>query len=115
MSQNFNPQQKSSTGLDGNIAGLLSYLGTFVTGIIFFLLEKESRFVKFHAMQSIVISVPVFVISLILNYIPFIGWILGPLFNLAALALWIVLMIKAYQGETFKLPIAGDIAEKQAG
>lgn len=114
MNQSFNAEQKSSTGLDGNIAALLSYLGTIVTGIIFLLLEKDSRYVKFHAMQSIVLSIAYFVISLILRYIPFIGGILGTLFGLAGLAIWIVLMVKAYQGETFKFPVAGDIAEKQA-
>lgn len=114
MNQSFNAQQKSSTGLDGNIAALLSYLGTIVTGIIFFLLEKESRFVKFHAMQSIIISVAYFVINLVFNFVPFIGGVLRTLFGLAALAIWIVSMVKAYQGETFKLPVAGDIAEKQA-
>ncbi|WP_244943880.1 DUF4870 domain-containing protein [Siminovitchia fortis] len=106
---------KSSTGLDENIAGLLCYLGTFVTGIIFFVLEKKSPFVKFHAMQSIVLFVSLWILGLGVGYVPFVGWLLKSLISLTTFILWIVLMIKAYQRERIKLPVVGDITENLIG
>ncbi|WHY80498.1 DUF4870 domain-containing protein [Siminovitchia fortis] len=106
---------KSSTGLDENIAGLLCYLGTFVTGIIFFVLEKKSTFVKFHAMQSIVLFVSLWILGLGVGYVPFVGWLLKSLISLTTFILWIVLMVKAYQRERIKLPVVGDIAENLMG
>jgi len=103
---------KSSTGLEENIAGLLCYVLGWITGLIFFLIEKDSKFVKFHAMQSIITFGGILVISLVLQVIPFIGWALGVLLSVLAVVLWIVLMVKAYQGEKFKLPVVGDLAEK---
>lgn len=102
---------KSSTGLDENIAGLLCYLGTFVTGIIFFLLEKKSTFIKFHAMQSIVLFVSLWILGLGVGYVPFVGGLLKGLISLGSFIMWIVLMIKAYQLERVKLPIVGEVAE----
>jgi len=95
---------KSSTGLEENVAALLSYVVGWITGLIFFLIEKYSKFVKFHAMQSII----TFGACAILSFIPFLNWIVWIL----ALILWIVLMVKAYQGQKFKLPGIGDLAEK---
>lgn len=103
--------QKSSTGLEENVAGLLCYLGTFVTGLIFALLEKNSHFVKFHAMQSIVLYVFLFIARYIVDFVPFIGWLLKTLLSLLGLVLWIVLMVKAYQKELYKLPVIGNIAD----
>jgi uncharacterized membrane protein len=106
-------QEKSSTGMELNVAGLLCYLLGLITGIIFYVMEKESSYVKFHALQSIFISAVLMGINFILALIPIFGWglylIVGPL----SLVLWIILMIKAYQGERFKLPIIGDMVEKQ--
>lgn len=104
---------KTSSGLQPNVAALLSYLAGFITGIIFYLIEKENKFVRFHAMQSILTFGGLFILQMILAFIPVIGWILIPVISIASLILWIVLMIKAYQGEEFKLPIIADIAEKQ--
>jgi len=95
---------KSSTGMEENVAGLLCYVVGWITGLIFFLIEKDSQFVKFHAMQSII----TFGACVILGFIPVIGWIIWIL----ALVLWILLMVKAYQGQKFKLPLIGDLAEK---
>lgn len=106
-------QKKTSTGLDENIAGLLAYLLSFVTGIIFLIIEKENSFVRFHAFQSVFLFGGLFVISIGLSLVPFIGWLLSALISPIAFVLWIVCMYKAYQGERFKLPIVGDIAEKQ--
>jgi uncharacterized membrane protein len=105
---------KSSTGMEENVAGLLSYLFGWITGIIFFIIEKDSKFVRYHAMQSIVVFGAITVASIILSWIPYIGWILGMLLAILAFVLWIILMINAYQGKKIKMPVAGDIAEKQA-
>jgi len=104
---------KTSSGMDENLAGLLCYLAGFVTGIIFLVIEKNSKFVRFHAMQSIIVFGGLVVVNIVLGYIPIIGWAIGLLVAPLTFILWIVLMIKAYQGQTFKLPIVGDIAEKQ--
>ena len=105
---------KSSTGMNENLAALLSYVLGFITGIIFFVIEKESRFVKFHAMQSILVSAALMVLSFVLGFIPFIGWIALILLGPVSFVLWILLMVKAYKYVWFKLPVVGDIAEKQA-
>jgi len=97
-----------------NLAALLCYLLGWITGLIFFLVEKKNKFVRFHAMQSIVVFGGLAVINIVLLVVPVIGALIGLLLSLLALVLWILLMIKAYQGETFKLPIAGDIAEKNS-
>ncbi len=95
---------KSSTGMEENVAALLSYVAGWITGLIFFLIEKDSKFVKFHAMQSII----TFGACAILSFVPFLNWVIWIL----ALVLWIILMVKAYQGQKFKLPVIGDLAEK---
>lgn len=109
---------KTSIGLEPNIAGLLCYVLGWVTGLIFLLLERENKFIRFHAMQSIItfgaLTVAGVVFS-ILSAIPFIGvlfWILDILLGLLGVVLWIVLMVRAYQGQTYKLPVAGDFAER---
>jgi len=108
----------TSTGIQPNVAGLLCYLVGWITGLIFILIEKENRFVRFHAMQSIAtfggITVIIIIFS-ILALIPHIGSVfdvLQILVGILAFVLWIVLMIKAYQGEKYKLPVVGDFAEK---
>jgi uncharacterized membrane protein len=108
--------EKSSSGLDANVAAALSYVFGFVTGIIFFVIEKDSRFVKFHAMQSILWSIVFLVVwSVLWGVAWWIMWLLGLPIWLAAVILWILLMVKAYNGEWFKLPLIGDFAEQQAG
>jgi uncharacterized membrane protein len=106
--------EKSSTGLEANLAAMLCYAVGWVTGLIFFVIEKDSRFVKFHAMQSILVWIGLTVIWYALMMIPFIGLMLSPFMLLGILILWILLMVKAYNGEKFKMPFAGDIAEQQA-
>ncbi|MGZ9583425.1 DUF4870 domain-containing protein [Paenibacillus marinisediminis] len=111
--RNLNNNKQSSTGLDQNIAGLLCYLLGAVTGIIFLILEKNNRFIKFHAMQSLLVFGGLFVLNIVLGFIPILGWILSVVIYPIGVILWIVLMVKAYSGKWFKLPIVGDIAEKQ--
>ena len=104
-----------SGGLAENVAGMLAYV-TFIPAIIFLLLEPYSRnrFIRFHSFQCIFLSVALFVIHIVLMFIPIIGWLISLFVSLAALVLWIVLLIKAYQGQKFKVPFIGDLAEKQA-
>ncbi len=104
---------KTSTGIQPNVAGLLCYLVGFITGIIFFLIEKENKFVRFHAMQSIITFGGLFILGFLTGVIPVIGLMIGSLIWVVDVILWILLMIKAYQGEQFKLPFIGELAEKQ--
>jgi len=112
--------EKTSTGLDENIAGLLCYLLGFITGIIFYVIEKENKFVRFHAMQSIVVFGSILIINWmvipIVMMVPVLGWIVGGLLGLVvfivSIVLWVLLMYKAYKGEKYKVPFAGDFAEK---
>jgi uncharacterized membrane protein len=106
--------ERSSTGLDANMAAALAYLAGFITGIVMLIIEKESRFVRFHAMQSTVVFVAVLIMSVVINSIPILGaFLYAFLLFPAVVIVWLVLMFKAYNRETFKLPIAGDFAEKQ--
>jgi uncharacterized membrane protein len=108
-----NPEAESSTGLSANVAGLLCYVAGWVTGIVFVVLEKKSIFVKFHAWQSIMTFGVLTVAYLILRWIPFIGWILSILIYILMAVLWIILVIQAGTGKMWKVPWAGDWAEKQ--
>jgi len=110
-----------------NVAGLLCYVLGWVTGIIFFLIDKRP-FVRFHAAQSIVVFGGLHVINIVLAIVfgagfmmmggfgAFgLGWALYSLIGLVALILWVLLMVKAYQGEKYEVPIAGGIAKSFAG
>ena len=105
---------KTSTGLEENVAGLLCYVLGWITGLVFFLIEKENKFVRFHALQSIIVFGILCIAGIVIGWIPIIGGVIGALIGLLSLVLWIILMIKAYQGEKFKLPWAGDLAEKNS-
>ena len=105
-------KEKTSLNLDENVEALLRYVLGWVSGLIFLLLEKKSKFVKFHAMQSLIIFLAITVISVLVGWLPVLGVIFSTLIGLLAFILWILLMVKAYQGEKYKLPIVGDIAER---
>ena len=107
--------EKTSSGLEANVAGLLCYVLGWVSGLVFILIEKENKFVRFHAMQSIIVFGALTVANFILSWIPVIGGFLAWVIGLLGLVLWIVLMIKAYQGTMYKLPWAGNLAEKWTG
>jgi uncharacterized membrane protein len=107
------PETESSTGLSANVAGLLCYVALWITGIVFVVLEKKSIFVKFHAWQSIMTFGVLTVAYLIFSRIPFIGWILSILIYILMAILWIILIIQAGTGKMWKVPWAGDWAEKQ--
>jgi uncharacterized membrane protein len=121
----------SSTGLDENIAALLCYVFGWVSGLVFFLIEKTSRLVRFHAMQSILFCIFVLVVGIILWVITFVliligtqlpdimGTLIGLLvtliwivFCVGLLIGWILCLVRAYQGQFFRLPVIGNMAEK---
>ncbi len=104
---------KDSTGLSPNVAGLLCYVAGWISGIVFLIIEKDSKFVKFHALQSIVTFGILTVVQIVLSVIPFIGWVLVPLVWILMVVLWIILMIRAYSGVMWKLPLVGNWAEQQ--
>lgn len=102
--------KKSTFGLEKNIAAALTYLLGWVSGLVFLLAEKEDKEIRFHALQSIIFFGGLTVVCLL----PVLGWLLSPFLFLVGLVGWVFLLIKAYQGEKFKLPLIGEIAEKQA-
>ncbi len=112
----------AAAGLTDNVAGALAYV-TIIPAIIFLVLEpfNKKRFIRFHSFQCIFYSVAWMVIDIVLaiiGRIPFLGWatlFLWPLVTLALLVILLILALKAYQGQMFKLPVIGDIAEQQAG
>ena len=106
---------KTEVGLEENIAGLLCYVLGWVSGIVFLILEPKNKFVRYHAIQSIIVFGAITIASGILGWIPFIGGFLAWALGVLAIILWIVLMVKAYQGKKYKLPVSGDMAEKWAG
>ena len=106
--------EPSSTGLDPTLAGLLCYLLGFVTGLVFLVLERESSFVRFHAMQSTLVFIGLFVAQTVAGFIPLLGGLLVGLLGLVGLGVWIVCMVKAFQGERFELPLVGEIAAERA-
>src|SRR6266849_1240814 len=103
--------EKTSTGFDANVAAALSYLVGFVTGIIFLLVEKENKFVRFHAMQSTFVFVGIVAVDILLQIVPILGALVVIFIVIPVSAiLWLLLMYKAYQGEEFKLPLVGPMA-----
>lgn len=131
--QNPPPSQiaKSSTGLDENVAALLSYVMTWITGLVFFFMEKTSRLVRFHSMQAILLGAT----AIVLGFVLWFGWIIFAVvgamisdvlpalvslvfglllfvFWLGIVIAWVMCLIKAYQGQYFKLPVLGNFAEK---
>jgi uncharacterized membrane protein len=110
--------EKSSTGLDANIAAALAYIP--IVAIVFLVIEKGSRLVKFHAVQSLGLFVGWIVMWIalsILAMIPVLGWgtlLLWPLIAIGFFVVWIIAVIKAFKGEWWKLPVIGDMAEQQS-
>jgi uncharacterized membrane protein len=112
----------TSMGMQPNVAAGLSYVLGWITGLVFFLVEKQNRFVRFHAMQSILFFGGLTVLNIVLNvisgfdiiFISGIAALLGYLIGLVGFVGWIVLLINGFQGKYFKLPIVGDYAERYA-
>lgn len=118
--------EKSSTGLDANVAAAISYIP--IVGLVFLVIEKGSRFVKFHAVQSLLLALAFFVlyfgltiVGFVLGQIPVLGFIVSFALifvylglGLGGLVLWVLAILKAFQNEKWKLPYIGDIAEAQS-
>jgi len=122
------PRAQGTVGvLPENIAGGLAYF-TFLPAVVFLLLDpyRKNRFVRFHSLQclllwgaAILFAIALKLASVVLFIIPLLGpllvTIVGAVIVLAGIVIWMVLVIKAFQGEMFKLPILGDVAAQQAG
>lgn len=102
---------KATTGLKPNIAALLCYVGAWISGIIFLIIEQKNRFVRFHAVQSIITFGLLSVASGLLGWMPVLGGFFQAVIGIVGFITWIVSMVKAYNGELFKIPIAGDLAD----
>ncbi len=101
--------KKYAFGLEKNVAAALTYLLGWLTGLLFYLVEKDPD-IRFHAVQSVIFFGGLTILSLL----PVLGWLLSPFLFLIGLVGWIVLLVKAYQGEKFKLPVIGGLAVKYA-
>ena len=102
-------KENKTDSLPKNTKAALCYVGGWITGLVFLLIEKEDKEVRFHAMQSLL----AFAGLTILSMVPVIGWMISPLVMIAGFILWLVLIIKTYQGERVELPVIGDLAKKQ--
>ncbi|HEY6337191.1 MAG TPA: hypothetical protein VIW68_01735 [Candidatus Sulfotelmatobacter sp.] len=120
------PSTGTGTGMADNVAGMLAYI-TIIPAIIFLVVEpyNKSRFVRFHSWQNLflhlaafVLWIGLFIVSIVLAFIPILGHLLSFLLwaalSLGILVAWIILLMKANQGLMYKLPVIGDLAEKQA-
>jgi uncharacterized membrane protein len=110
------PPAVVSSGIDPNTAAAISYL--FIPAIIFLLVEPYSKtpLVRFHSFQSIGLFVVGLVVNEVFNFFPYfsMSWTFHELISLGLFVIWIIAIVKAYQGQWFKLPIIGDYALKQA-
>ncbi|OAB45432.1 DUF4870 domain-containing protein [Paenibacillus glacialis] len=104
---------KSSSGLPENVAAALCYLFSFVGGIVFLAVEQRSRFVLFHALQSVIFFCGMMVAHVIFGFIPLIGPLIASLLSILTLVMWVILVVNAFQGRWFRIPLIGDIAESQ--
>ncbi len=103
-------EKKGLTGLPKNTAAALSYVLLFISGIVFLILEKDS-YVRFHAMQSIVVFGAIFILQWALAITIFLAPLSG-LLTIVAFALWLILIYKAWKGEEWEVPYLGKFARK---
>ena len=105
---------KSSIGLDGNVAGALAYAMGWVTGVALLLVERDNAFVRFHALQSTLAFGALCGAWMVSLSMPIVGLFLAFVVILPfSVVLWLFMMFKAYQGERYKLPVVGDVAEQR--
>ncbi|MFO7926520.1 MAG: DUF4870 domain-containing protein [Halobacteriota archaeon] len=121
-------RESTASGLDPNVAGALSYLLGPITGILFYVLEPDDEFIRFHAAQSTIVFGGLFVVSVVLSvvmtvlaFVPVIGWIFGALVGLVSLVVslvgvvaWLFLMYKAYSGAMYEVPFVAPHAHRYA-
>jgi uncharacterized membrane protein len=125
MSNPSSASGSTSTGLAPNVAGALAYVLGPITGVLFLVLEKDNRFVRFHAAQAIAtgvliiaLSIALSLVSSMLAFIPLLGWLVALLLSLVmglgSFVLWLALMWRAYQGDEWEVPFAGTFARRMA-
>jgi uncharacterized membrane protein len=120
------PSARTTAGITDNIIGALAYVGV-IPAIVFLLVEpfKKNRFIRFHAFQCIFLVIGILALGIalkllfvVLLFVPFLGQLtallISIIISIGCLILWIVLIVKALQGQAFKVPFIGDLAEKQA-
>jgi uncharacterized membrane protein len=106
---------KTSLGVDENVAGALAYALGWVTGLALLATEHENRYVRFHALQSTIVFGALCALWFVGLSIPVLGWVLSFIVIPPVSAIiWLLMLLKAYQGERYKLPIAGDIADQRS-
>lgn len=119
------PTRSTSLGLAPNVAGALAYILGPVSGVAFLLLERENRFVRFHAAQSVAVGILMIVLGIalsalggVLAAVPVLGWVIALLVSMGvafvSFFLWLYLMWQAYQGRRPHVPVAGQLAERFA-
>jgi uncharacterized membrane protein len=109
------PEARSALGCTANVAAALAYVLGWISGAVVLVLERDNRFVRFHALQSVLVFGVLSVAWFVGLSIPVLGWLVSfivipPL----SAVLWLLLMFKAYQGERFKVPFAGDVADARS-
>lgn len=108
MEEKLTSPKPNTNQTEGNLRAALTYLAGWITGLIFLLIEKDDKFVRMHAAQSLVLFGGLNVIA----FIPFLGWVVSIVLAPLALILWIVLMVKAYQNQKMELPLISDLARQ---
>lgn len=108
------PFEMTAIGMRARTAGLLCYLFGWIGGLVFFLLERENRFVRFHAVQSMLFFGSMSILGWVCSFFPFALFGLGAVVGLVGFIGWIVLMVAAHRGRYYKLPLFGDYAEQLA-
>jgi len=106
--------QKTSMGFPKNIASLLCYFGFWVTGVIFIMLEQSNKTVRFHAFQSVIVFGALNLAYYVFWFVPVFSRIINTLLGALTFILWVVLIVRTYQGQKWKLPFIGNLAEKWA-
>lgn len=110
------PEETPQTGLSDNGASALAYV-TIIPAIIFLVTApfNQKSIIRFHSWQSIFLFVAAVAIHIVLLFIPVVGWILSPLVSLFFIVIWVICLMKAFNGQRFKLPVIGNFADQQAG
>ena len=103
----------TTLGLNENFVGLLTYALGWVSGLVFLFIEKDNSFVRFHAIQSVVVFAALMAVTFVLGTMSILGGVLSTLVGIGSLFLWVFLMVQAYQGKRYKLPIVGEFAQRQ--
>ncbi|MDQ5983343.1 MAG: hypothetical protein RUMPE_00352 [Eubacteriales bacterium SKADARSKE-1] len=98
--------------MGSNTKAMLSYIGLYITGIIFLAIEKDDEFVRKNAAQSVVFGITANLLSIFISFTPFVGKFVNSIFSLLCFIVWIILICKAYNKTYYKLPLIGDISEK---